>query len=449
MRPSTRALASIFSRAGFAALCGALLAIPALAQEPRLQLSGPELLALAERLIVEGRSEEAEPLLSALAASGTASVDQTQVAFLEGMAAAAEGELARARDIFRGILERRPELTRVRLELARTLFLLEDDRAAAYHFRLALAEAPSEEVRVNIERYLDAIERRRTLAFELALGVAPDSNVNAGTAAETIDLFGFLPSDLSDDARETSGVGLKGSLSATWLPRLSESWRLELRAGGFATDYGGASYDDVAGLVEAGVRRLFARGYWGVTASADRRWFGGDAFYDSWGLRLSGARRMTPRLTAFASLSGGIYDYTTEDGRDGPVATLSGGVSYALSSASLASTRLSVSREEADAETRANTSYALQLGYAREYANALTVSVTPFAAYRPFDGFDPLFGETRLDRRYGASLDALNREWSYRGFSPAMVYTYTRNESNVVIYDYTRHQLEFRLTRVF
>jgi len=254
---------------------------------------------------------------------------------------------------------------------------------------------------------------------------------------------------LSEDAQETSGLGLKGSLTAAWLPRMNEAWRLELRAAALFTDYGGARYDDVAGSFAFGARRVFDRGYWGPAATYDRRWYGGDKFYDAWGVRLNGARRLTPRLLGFGAVSASLYDYTIEDGRDGYVATLSGGLSYALSSASLTSARLSVSREEADDAARANTSYAFQLSYTREYANALTVSVTPFAAVRPFDGFSPLFGATRRDVRYGAAVDALNREWSYRGFSPAVVYTFSRNESNVVIYDYTRHQLELRLTRSF
>jgi hypothetical protein len=365
------------------------------------------------------------------------------------MIAVAEGDLVAARDIFREILETRPELTRVRLELARVLFLLEDDSAAAYHFRLALAEAPSDEVGENIERYLAAIEQRRTTQFEFSLGLAPDSNVNAGTTSDTVNLFGFLPSDLSEDAQQTSGLGFRTSLSAAWLPRLSERWRLELRGAAYLSDYGGARYDDLAGVAEIGVRRLSERGYWGLAATYDQRWFGGEDFYDATGLRLSGARRLSPRLVGFGSLSAADYDYTTEDSRDGLVTTAMAGASYTLSSASIASSRFSVSREEAEAESRANTSYALQLGYSREFGNALTLGATPFLAYRPFDGFDVLLGSTRSDTRYGASFDALNREWSWRGFSPGAAYIYTRNESNQVIYDYERHQLELKLTRVF
>ena len=327
--------------------------------------------------------------------------------------------------------------------------MLEDDSAAAYHFRLALAEAPSEQVEATIEQFLDAIERRRTTAFSLQLSLLPDSNVNAGTTSDTINLFGFLPSDLSEDAKETSGLGFRTAVTGTWLPRLSEDWRGELRGTALVTDYGGSRYDDVAAGIEVGARHIRPRGYWTASLGYDRRWYAGDPYYDAWTARLSAVRRLTPRWVGFVGASEGVYDYAVEQGRDGPVTTLSGGASYALSSASLASARLSVAYEDAEAAARRNTTYALQTSYSREYANALTIEVTPFAAYRPFDGFDALFGETRLDVRYGTAFDVLNREWSYRGFSPAVTYTATRNESNVVIYDYTRHQVELRLTRTF
>jgi len=400
-------------------------------------------------MIVRGDATEARPLLEALDSSQTPSVDQTQVQFLLGMVAAAEGEHVRAIEIFRAILETRPELTRVRLELARALFAAEDDSAAAYHFRLALAEAPSDGVRQNIERYLSAIEQRRDYIFEVGFSLMPDTNVNAATNEETINLFGFLPSDLSDDAQETSGVGLRGSLAAGWLPRLNKDWRLQLRGAAVATDYAGVRFDDQLALTQIGARRLFERGYVDAGASYEKRYFGGEAFYDALGVRVSGAWRQSPRLTAFASGARTQYEYTVEAGRDGPVSSLSAGLSYALSSRSIASVQASVAYEDSEAKVRRNTAYSLQASYAREYANAFTLEVTPFAAYRPFEGFDPIFGATREDARYGVTLEGLNRTLRYRGFSPALAYTFTRNESNVVLYDYTRHQVELRLTRAF
>lgn len=411
-------------------------------------LSPAETLALAEQLVTAGEFDQAKAVLQALEQSASPRVDQVQVQFLLGMIALGESDYLRARDVFRRILETRPDLPRVRLELARSLYMLEEDDAAAYHFRLALAQAPSPEVAANIERFLTSIESRRVHAFSFAMAVAPDTNVNSGTTADSVNLFGFLPADLSRDAQETSGVGLKTSLSAAWLPHLSADWRGVFRVAALATDYSGDKFDDVGVNVEAGVKRLWGRAYVSVAATLEQRWVGGAEFFSAPGVVLSGAVR-NGRWISWAALDGAHYDYATETARTGPVASATGGVSHALDSLSSANVQIGYSREFAEADFRRSAAYSLSIGYAREFANALTVNISPSVSYRRFDERDPLFGVTRMDFRYGATAGVLNRRWSFRGFSPSITYTFTRNESNTSVFDFTRHQLDFRLSRVF
>ena len=76
-------------------------------------LSVDEVLRLAGELIDAGRHEEAEGLLDRLARDRVGGVERD---FLDGMAALAGKDFARAERLFRKILEGDPKLIRVRLE---------------------------------------------------------------------------------------------------------------------------------------------------------------------------------------------------------------------------------------------------------------------------------------------------------------------------------------------
>ncbi|MEO6718531.1 MAG: tetratricopeptide repeat protein, partial [Novosphingobium sp.] len=113
-------------------------------------LSADQVLAIAGRLIDAGHYDEAQVLLDRLAADSAGGVERD---FLDGMIALARKDFPRAEHLFRKILAGDPSLVRVRLELARTLFLEKKDEDADYHFKLAVAAHPPEPVIKNIARF--------------------------------------------------------------------------------------------------------------------------------------------------------------------------------------------------------------------------------------------------------------------------------------------------------
>ena len=116
------------------------------------------------------------------------------------------GTIGRAEALFRQILDHNPGLLRVRLELARTLFMAKRDEQADYHFQLAAGEHPPAQVMRNIIRFREAIRARRAWRFDFDFGFAPDSNINSATDKETVDIYG-LPFKLDANGRARSGTG--------------------------------------------------------------------------------------------------------------------------------------------------------------------------------------------------------------------------------------------------
>ncbi len=155
----------------------------------------------------------------------------TERDFLDGMTSYAARDYPHAETLFRRILDRDPRLLRVRLELARTLFMEKKDEQADYHFRLAAGEHPPRLVIRNILRFREAIRARRAWRFNFEVGLAPDTNINSATDKQTVDIYG-LPFQLDPSGRAHLGTGRFVGGDASF--RLNRNGRIPLYVGPMA-----------------------------------------------------------------------------------------------------------------------------------------------------------------------------------------------------------------------
>ena len=210
-------------------LAVAMVSGPAEAQEtPHWELTAERLIEAARVALSKGELDNAEFLLKGVK-PGEGNIDGLD--FLYGSIALARSnwEVAIAR--FRAMLARNPELPRVRLDLALAFFQAGQDTSAVYHFRQALGDKDlPPAARARALALLEKIRRRKSWSISAGVALAPDSNINAATSARFVELFGF-PAQLSEDARQTSGVGLSADISGGYEARLSPDLRLRLGAG--------------------------------------------------------------------------------------------------------------------------------------------------------------------------------------------------------------------------
>ena len=175
-------------------------------------LSSDPAVVRARTLVVNGNFNEALEVLRRIDPDGA---HRTDVLFLTGLAAVgasnrAEGEgrdalLAQAVAAFRAILVDRPDLTRVRLELARAFFLKGEDGLARRHFERVLGGNPDRAVVANINNYLAVMRARKRWTARVGAALAPDTNIGAVSEAEIIYIYG-LP--FRRDVETASGIGL-------------------------------------------------------------------------------------------------------------------------------------------------------------------------------------------------------------------------------------------------
>ncbi|WP_238384990.1 porin family protein [Hahella chejuensis] len=366
--------------------------------------------------------------------------------FYFGMAALQSGHYPEAQFMFERLTALYPDNDRFRLEYARTLFNLQQYGAAREQFLIVLAREPPPAVKDNIARFLAALderehERQRRWRGYIGLGGGYDSNINNATDERFVGLF-----ELPDSAQETESgyAALRTSfayehpvsqLNAAKMEfdsqhkhnfensdfdldsaRLSASWkysrsRRELEAG--------ASYQHVLLDTEDYQRNTGAFMQWREQWNAHLLTF----FYAGVFIKDSFAN---PLLNNYQPLTG---------------------LSLLVPRARLLHT-LSVfagteNPREQDAASLAKDFYSL--GYRLSYK--LSPTLTPYLGYSGFfadyKAENPVFGEVRDDK---SSQFNAGGEWKLTHELSALAeLSYTDNQSNLDLYDYTRWRGEFRI----
>ena len=446
-------------------------------------------LAAAERLLDMGRAEEALGLIRPVA---EARPDSKQAAFTTGLAALATADLSVRQGVkrsdpgvkgnyrlavrsFRAMLVEDPSQLRVRLELARALFsrgncllpppnllthLLGDDCwAAEQHFLRVLGADVPPQVVLNVRRFIQICRARKRATGNLSLAIAPDTNVNTSTSAQTVNIFG-LPFQLDDQARATSGIGVVGSFGTEIqrpLPRLK--WMpgsaARLRVGGtmFRREYSGGNFDDYNYGVYAGPRFINSKGQMSILFQADQRGVNGRPYSRQYGFRVEGVRLVARRIWAGGSVEGSRQ---TALGSEGPI----GGPGFSWNVQSFANIAVlpPLSVRFMGGSGRENTArlgtrhssrwvgvmgtYDLPLGFTMTLAQQYFL--TDFD--QPNSLFSPDPPKTRL---WFSRLALHNRKLQVGGFSPSLSIIRESRDSNLTLYQYQRYRAEGGVVRIF
>ena len=184
-------------------------------------------LAQARALQEAGRFDEALAVLRTLMAERVIDADAV---FLFGLAAIEASRRPVKSDAERralldegiamlhSILAQRPDLVRVRLELARAFFCRGEDGLARGQFERVLTGEVPDAVKANMQGFLSRIRARRRWTAYLGASIAPDSNITGASDEETIfiNLGGVdLPFERNPDEVATSGLPRDFNVSAS------------------------------------------------------------------------------------------------------------------------------------------------------------------------------------------------------------------------------------------
>ena len=428
-------------------LSAAALPGPAAAQEaPRPEVSAQALIEAARAALAKGALDDAELLLKGVK-PGEGNIDD--IDFLHGSIALLQGNWEAAIARFRAMLARDPTLLRVRLDLALAYFRAGEDGNAAYHFRQALgAEDLPPAVRARALAFLDRIRRRKSWSVTGSVALAPDSNINAATSARQVDLFG-LTAQLSEDARETSGVGLSANVSGGYEGRISPDLRFRASAGLRTRTYRESKFNEQVLSLRAGPRLLFEKFDLRPELSTQVRRLDGDTYSRATGLELSSDWLIAPAWRLSAAVRAERISYETFLG-DGYIYATQLGLVHALDQATLLRADTAFRREILDKDAHSWREFVVGISAAWELPHGFVLSAGPSYRWREYDAPLAAFGpKARQDRTLAGRITISNRQVELFGFMPEVTVRHERRYSNLKLYDYTRTVGELGVVRTF
>lgn len=402
------------------------------------------------------RAGQAEGAFALLAPFETARAGDPDFDYALGIAAADSGNLGRAIAALQRVLAVQPDNAQARAEIARVYAMAGDIDTAKTEFDTVIAD-PSlpDPVRQQLNRlsrdYGQAMRggsHRVTGFVDIEAGY--DSNVNTATSATSITLpvFAFLgPATLAGGATQ-QGEGfaqVQAGLSAE--APISRQTRLFASALGLSRDaFDGKAFDQAVLTGTAGIARTAATGdVISLSAQGQKFWLGHDGFRVSYSAIGQYTHRMRAGDAMSFALQYSAIDYRKDPLRDADRYTAT--ISYAGQTIYAA---LGGGKEATRRAGGKHLGYWLlsgQAGLEQPLSDRFAATGGIGVEHRQYDDADPLFLQGRRDTQFDASLGL--RAIIARGLSVRPRVTYTRNKSNLALYDYDRVTASISIRKEF
>jgi hypothetical protein len=315
-----------------------------------------------------------------------------------------------------------------------------------------MAEAPNEYEAQGIRSFIDTIDARRPFTFNAYVSVAPSTNVNNGSSNRTIyaPIWG-VEMDIDDESREKSGIGFSTGFSAGYAHRLGNDFSVVMGGGVNASLYTDSDFNTYNASQSAELRYLLTGGFLGggLVASENMKNDEIGLSYYSYGPRVSLQKAITPRDRINLS---SVYEWRTypdTSTSDGTALLIDGSWNHAFDSSLTASLGAGYDRIKTEIDFTSYETWSGSAGLYKELPKGITVNLDGEVRLSEFDAMHPIAGVTREDTRLTGTVALTKRDFNIWGYAPSLEYTYVYNDSNISLYEFDSHALDFRLSKNF
>lgn len=369
--------------------------------------------------------------------------------FFYGLAAMAAGQPERANFAFERLVVLYPGNDRIRFEYARSLYFVGRHADAERQFRIVLERKPADVAVSDIEPFLTQLATEHELATKrwsgfVAIGTGYDSNINSATGSRRTGLF-----ELPASAVETDSPYLSARTQAAY------QWPYSQRNRAYVQLYSehkhhseNSDYDlDVLQLTGAWVHQRGAAQYQSGV-QYQHTWLGGEGYQRSSGPFGQWTQLWSGHLST--SLYAGLFDkHSFRLEELNVLQPLFSAQLQLLAGSFLHQFSLGGGTENPQADGGRH--LAKDFRFASYQVLWQAAVAQPFVGVSSFRGrykdADPAFGERRKDLayQYSVGVNSLLAE----DLSLTLETSYTDNDSNLDLYEFTRWRVEARLQRTF
>ncbi len=372
----------------------------------------------------------------------------TERLFLLGRIEMRLGMPQNAAERFEAILERRPDLTRVQLELAAAYYALGIDKKAKLHFKTSLTENLPLSVESAVVEFLRQIDARKPWSASFSFSVLPESNTLRRSDLKVVSIGG-LPFQLDQDSRPSSGVGGLVSAGVSHSPNISSNLRGLLAISGAAKIYERSEWNDVTVAADIGLSHHYGRRSLSEGFRFGWQWIGGERFRQSLGIWTQMRWQLSRSVEFEFPISVEYRKYDTQTYRDGSQISFAPRFNFAINDRTLIGVEPKVELIGAKSAHHQMQVVGIGFGFNKSFESGLSIALNPSFHRKRHAAKDPLFGVRRLDKQFIFSVGFSHRALRHRGFVPAFSYVYERNQSNIPVNEYRNQGLNINISRVF
>jgi outer membrane protein len=447
----------IYQRAAFCALalffCGAPLAEAAPnAQQITAYEAAPEMerVRLLLHLAKSGQDADAAYMLQKYPLTGTYAKNRTL--YIKGLILKAQGDLTGAAKNFRAALADDPSLTLVRADLAEVLVELQEDDSAKHQLRLLAADAPDEAAANGIRSFIEQVDSRSPFKTSGYVSFAPSTNLNNGSRHTTVytPFFGST-GEINKANQASSGLGVAGGLSAGYTKRIGNDFSFVAAGSADARIYDDSDFNSYSLSQSAELRRMIKLGYVGFGAVSSQR-VSDDKLgfsYLAYGPRVSASLQLSGKNSLSTTA---VYEWRNKlekGSKDATAILLDGIFTHRFNSSFSATILTGWEKVASEASQESYHTVSGGLSVYKELTHGITATVTGQIADTNFVDYNMFFETRRKDTKLTGSISLTKRDLNLFGFAPSIYYSYTDNFSNINLYDYNAHAVDFRLTKDF
>lgn len=342
-----------------------------------------------------------------------------------------------------------PETARFRLELARALYLVEDDDRARHHFDHALAGELSLSEIATVNEYLRAMDGRKPWKGHMRVAVVRQSNPFHRSGESHVSIGGHFLLPLPD---VESARGAELGLGATYLPKIGSDLHLRLHAmatGQFFenSDLNRWHLRSEIGLLALGDHDEQISGGVSVQGAFDHSGniMRGIGVYAGYRRQLHNRTRLAFHATADR------LTYPTSPALNGPRYTFSVQASRILSPRMAMHGGVSLMHHRTESLHNQRSTGTLTIGGQYAFRGGVQGGLEASISRTHLKAANPLLFQYGPERSTAMSLTArvMHRDYTVRGFAPVLVVGYAAQNSNVPIQAHDNFKLTLEATRNF
>lgn len=374
-----------------------------------------------------------------------------QTLFLLGTSAKQQNDVDNAIKYFEELISRDKGAHRVRLDLA-TLYYKKQKLDKAKELLLIVKSSnPPKKVGDNIDGFLAAIEKGipKNWSINASFGYLYDSNVNAGPNTDTILIYN-LPFNLDNNAKSNSDYAIQYSFSFNHLKQLDTfAWQSSIGAN--VTDYRNIhTLDNKSIYLSTGPTIQRDKVTYSIPFIVNTSIIGHENKYYSIskGIAPQMSYQLKPNLSLNTSLSLQNRTYYNASDKESNSITFSPSTRYFLNQSSFINFGAYLGKENSKTEISSNNSKGLNLGYYKAFNQKLNLYLSTSISKTDYDGVEIAYSKSRDDMSKNLSgnfsyyIDSIDSNL-------ALNLSYTKNISNIDMYDYDRKQIGLTLSKSF